>query len=81
MKLFVGNLPYTVGHKAFREMFEEFGEVISAKVVIDDTKRSKGFGFVRFANEKDAQKAIKKLDNTETETGRMLEVSVAKSQD
>lgn len=50
-KLFVGNLPWSVGHQELRQYFREFGRVISANVVFDKkTGCSKGYGFVIFSN-------------------------------
>ena len=47
MKLYVGNLPWSVDNSQLEELFSEFGSVISANVITDrDTKRSRGFGFV-----------------------------------
>lgn len=61
MKLYVGKLDYTIDHDHLEEMFSEFGEIESAKVVTDDEGRSKGFGFVVFKNKKDGDKAIKEM--------------------
>jgi RNA recognition motif-containing protein len=59
-KLFVGNLPWTVGHRELRLFFSEFGRVQSANVVFDKkTGLSKGFGFVVF-NNKDAVDHLEK---------------------
>lgn len=50
-KLFVGNLPWSVGHLELKNFFKEFGRVISANVVFDrNTGCSKGYGFVVFNN-------------------------------
>lgn len=50
-KLFIGNLPWSVGHQELRLYFREFGRVISANVVFDKkTGCSKGYGFVIFSN-------------------------------
>lgn len=50
-KLFVGNLPWSVGHQELRKYFKEFGRVITANVVFDKkTGCSKGYGFVIFSN-------------------------------
>lgn len=50
-RLFVGNLPWTVGHQELRGYFKDFGKVISANVVFDkNTGCSKGYGFVAFNN-------------------------------
>lgn len=50
-KLFVGNLPWSVGHQELRKYFKEFGRVITANVIFDKkTGCSKGYGFVIFSN-------------------------------
>lgn len=77
-KLYVGNLPYSVNDQKLGEMFAEFGEVVSAKVVTDyDSGRSKGFGFVEMANDSEAQNAISKLDGSDV-AGRSLRVNEAR---
>lgn len=78
-RLFVGNVAYTIGHSALRELFEKYGKVLNAKVITDDEGRSKGFGFVEYDKDEDADKAIDNLNGTE-HAGRKLEVSVAKNQ-
>lgn len=77
-KLFVGGLPYTYNDQNLRDLFAEFGEILSAVVVIDRfTNRSKGFGFVEMADDNAAQEAIKALDGSDLD-GRKLGVSVAR---
>src|SRR4051812_8828239 len=77
-KLFVGGLAYAITSQDLQAMFEAFGTVQSAQVIMDKyTNQSKGFGFVEMQNDDDAQKAIKALDGSEKE-GRRLGVSVAK---
>lgn len=77
-KLFVGGLPYSVTDSKLEEMFAEIGTVVSAVVIIDRmTSQSKGFGFVEMENDKDADEAIKKLNDTEVE-GRSIIVNVAR---
>ena len=47
MRLYVGNLPYSTGDDELRQLFEQYGEVNSASVLMDrETGRSRGFGFV-----------------------------------
>ncbi|GAB4275080.1 MAG: RNA-binding protein [Candidatus Rifleibacteriota bacterium] len=78
MKLYVGNLPYSVRDAELEEIFSPFGEVISANVIIErDTNRSKGFGFVEMASAEDAQEAISQLNGKEY-NGRGLKVNEAK---
>lgn len=64
--LFVGNLAYSTNDNGLREHFAAIGEVVSARVITDKfSGRSKGFGFVEFADEADNQKAIDELDGKE----------------
>ena len=62
MKLYVGNLPWSVTEGDLKELFSEVGEVTSATLITDrDSGRSRGFGFIEMA--KDAgQQAIKKFN-------------------
>jgi cold-inducible RNA-binding protein len=77
-KLYVGNIPYTLDVDALRKAFEEFGEIVDAVIITDKhSGRSKGFGFVEFAKEEDAQKAIDAMNGKEFE-GRALVVNVAR---
>lgn len=67
-KLYVGNLPYNVDGAPFRDeelknVFAGIGDVSEASVIVEkDTGRSKGFGFVTFADEETATKAIAELN-------------------
>ncbi len=77
-KLFVGGLTYTKTNQDLQAMFEAFGAVQSAQVIMDKfTNQSKGFGFVEMVNDDEAQAAIKALDGSEQD-GRRIGVSVAK---
>lgn len=65
-KVYVGNLEWSIDDKQLSEFFSDCGTVISAKVILDrDTGRSRGFGFVEFATEEEARKAIDKLDGVD----------------
>ena len=78
-KLFVGSLPWSVNDDKLKEAFEEHGNVVSAKVVMDRTTgRSRGFGFVEMESADDAKKAIKALNDSEL-GGRNIVVNEAKS--
>lgn len=78
IKLFVGKLSYNTTSDSLQKLFEQYGTVISAQVIIDrETNRSKGFGFVEMEKQDDAQKAIGALDGHDFE-GRMIAVNVAK---
>lgn len=80
MKLYVGNLAWSIDDKKLNELFSEFGAVTSAKVIIDRfSQRSKGFGFVEFADDDSAQKAISAMNGKSVE-GRELKVSEAAPQ-
>ena len=78
MNIFVSNLGFQVKDEDLKGIFTEFGEVSSAKVIMDKfTSRSKGFGFVEMPDDAAAQTAISSLDGTMME-GRPLKVSVAR---
>ena len=80
MKLYVGNLPYTMDDATLRGLFEGFGEVHSARVVSDrDSGQSKGFGFVEM-NDSEAQSAMSALNGQE-HGGRTLRVNEARPQE
>ena len=77
-KLYVGNLSFDTTDEELNTAFSEFGEVTSATVVRDqDTNRSRGFGFVEFAQEADAQKAKEGMNGKDL-GGRMLKVDEAR---
>ncbi|KAF6839902.1 RNA recognition domain-containing protein [Colletotrichum plurivorum] len=76
-KLFIGGLAWHTEEGTLRQKFEEFGAVEEAVVVKDrDTGRSRGFGFVRYTQEGDAQKAIAAMNNVEFD-GRTIRVDKA----
>ncbi len=77
MNIFVGSLPFKIVESELQEIFEEYGEVASVKIIMDKaTGRSKGFGFVEMVNEEEAKKAIEELNNAEVE-GRTIVVNKA----
>lgn len=77
-RLFVGGLSWDTDDHGLREAFEAFGAVDDAKVITDrETGRSRGFGFVTFAQEGDAQNAIGQM-NGATLDGRTLTVNEAR---
>jgi len=77
-KLFVGGLMYSKTSADLQAMFEAFGTVTSAQIIMDKyTNQSKGFGFVEMANDDEAQAAIKALNDSE-DGGRRINVSVAR---
>ncbi len=77
-KLYVGNLPFSTTDDSLRQIFEQCGQVDSAKVITDrDTGRSKGFGFVEMATDEECAEAIKKFNGQDFE-GRALTVNEAR---
>jgi RNA recognition motif-containing protein len=79
-KLYIGNLSYQVDDSALQGKFSEFGAVASAKVITDrETGRSKGFGFVEYESDSDAESAIDKMNGQEF-SGRNINVSEARPQ-
>ena len=78
MNIYVSNLSFNVEDEDLREFFTEYGEVSSARVIMDKfTNKSRGFGFVEMPDDAAAQKAIAELDGGMVE-GRAIRVSVAK---
>ena len=79
-KLFVGNLPFELSDFELEDLFKGYGEVTSAKVIVDRrTGRSRGYGFVEMGTEDLAQQAIESLNGTELK-GRPINVSLAREQ-
>ena len=77
-RLFVGGLPYSVTTQQLNDMFAVFGKIVSANVITDKfTGNSKGFGFVEFEDDKAADEAVKKLNETEI-GGRKITVNEAR---
>ncbi|XP_050373216.1 glycine-rich RNA-binding protein 2, mitochondrial-like [Argentina anserina] len=76
-KLFVGGLSFSTDDSSLKDAFSGFGDVTDAKVITDrDTGRSRGFGFVNFADESAANSAVTAMDGQEL-NGRNIRVSVA----
>ena len=83
MNIFVGNLNYSIAEDDIKEIFEEYGELASVKLITDKfTGKSKGFGFVEMPNAEEAKKAIEELNGAEVE-GRTIVVneSIEKKRD
>lgn len=77
MKLYAGNLSKDMTEQQLTELFEPFGDIIAVNIVFNyDTNQSKGFGFVQFENQSDAESAIKELDGSEI-MGNNIKVSKA----
>ncbi|HNA18546.1 MAG TPA: RNA-binding protein [Chitinophagaceae bacterium] len=78
MNIYVSNLPFAVADEDLRSYFAEYGEVASAKIIMDKyTNRSKGFGFVEMTDDAAAEKAIAELNGATVE-GRQIKVNVAR---
>lgn len=76
-KIYVGNMNYGTDEQELNDIFAEFGNVASAKIIMDQfTGRSKGFAFVEMENEEDAMAAINALNGKEI-GGRVLKVNEA----
>ncbi|KAL5742142.1 hypothetical protein ACOSP7_028874 [Xanthoceras sorbifolium] len=77
-KLFVGGLSFYTTDEGLSEAFSQYGQVVEAKVVMDRVSdRSKGFGFVTFASEDEAEKAVAQM-NGKNLNGRVIFVDYAK---
>jgi RNA recognition motif-containing protein len=77
MNIYVGSLHFQTSEAELKETFEKYGEVTSAKIIIDKyTGKSKGFGFVEMPNDAEAKKAIGELNGTEV-SGRNIVVNEA----
>jgi RNA recognition motif-containing protein len=75
MDIFVGSIPFKLKDEDLRTLFEKYGEVASAKIIIDKiTRQNKGFGFVEMPNDDEAKAAIDGLNGYEIE-GRTINVS------
>jgi RNA recognition motif-containing protein len=78
MNIYVGNLSYGMSETELRDAFAAFGEVSSAKILIDrETGRSRGFGFVEMPNQSEAETAIAQLNGKDL-GGRALRINEAR---
>ena len=78
MNIYISNLSYDVNDSDLRELFEEYGEVSSAKVIMDrETGRSRGFGFVELSDDELAKKAIEEL-NQASYDGKVINITEAR---
>jgi len=81
MNIYVGNLSWNTNDDELRGAFEGFGEVSSAKVIMDrETGRSRGFGFVEMPDDNDAKQAIEGMNDKDL-GGRTLRVNEARPRD
>jgi cold-inducible RNA-binding protein len=79
-KMYVGNIPYNATEEDLRELFSEYGEIESLKIMKDQfTDRSKGFGFIEMTDENDAKKAMATLNGKDFK-GKSLTVAEARPQ-
>ena len=78
MNLYISNLSYNISDEDLRLLFADYGEITSAKVIMDrETGKSKGFGFVEMAEASAGNQAIEALNGNDCE-GRTLRVNEAK---
>lgn len=81
MNIYVSNLSFNIQDKDLSSFFTGYGEVSSAKVIMDKvTNRSRGFGFVEMSDEEASKKAIAGLDGT-TKDGRTIKVTEARQKE
>ncbi|KPK32998.1 MAG: RNA-binding protein [Chlamydiae bacterium SM23_39] len=77
MEIYIGNLPNNYSEEELKETFSQFGELKSAKIILDPiTHESKGYGFVEMKNAEEGQRAIDQLDG-QTIYGKTIFVSKA----
>ena len=78
MNIFVSNLTYAITDGDLNDLFAEYGEISSAKVIKDrETRQSRGFGFVEMSDDAAAKKAIAELDGAEYD-GKVIKVAEAR---
>ena len=78
MKIYVGNMPFSMDGEALTNMFSKFGNVVSVNVITDkETNRPRGFAFVEMEEDGEARQAISALSGQEVE-GRTLNVNEAR---
>lgn len=78
MNIYISNLSFGVNDADLNELFSEYGEISSARVITDrESGRSRGFGFVEMINEEEGRKAISELNEVEYD-GRTINVNEAR---
>ncbi|MFA5712889.1 MAG: RNA-binding protein [Bacteroidales bacterium] len=78
MNIYVSNLNFRTTEESLHNLFAEYGEVTSAKIITDrDTGRSRGFGFVEMSDDSEGQEAISNLNETDFE-GKTITVNIAR---
>jgi RNA recognition motif-containing protein len=79
MNIFISNLTYAITDGDLQDLFGEYGQVSSAKIITDrETRKSRGFGFVEMPDVEAARKAIEELDRAEYD-GRVINVKEAEA--
>lgn len=77
MNIYVGNLAFGTTEESLKQLFEQFGSVVSARIIMDKiTGNSRGFAFIEMGNDAEATQAIDGLNGTELD-GRALRVTKA----
>lgn len=77
-EIYVGNLPFSVTEADLRTQFGQIGEIVNLKLISDKfTGKSKGFGFIEYANKEDAEKAVSAFDGKDFQ-GRNIRVNISK---
>ena len=78
MNLYISNLSYNISDEDLRQLFADYGEITSAKVIMDrETGRSRGFGFVELSDDELAKKAIEEL-NQASYDGKVINITEAR---
>ena len=78
MNLYISNLSYNISDEDLRLLFADYGEITSAKVIMDrETGKSRGFAFVEMTSDEEGQKAIDELNGVEYDQ-KVISVSVAR---
>lgn len=79
VRLYVGNLPYSVRNEELYKMFADYGEILDVVVMLepDNKERSRGFGFVTMKGQKEAEKAVEAINGKEV-LGREMVCNIAK---
>lgn len=78
MNIYVSNLNFSTTSESLQELFANYGEIESAKIIIDrETGRSRGFGFVEMPLDNEGQNAINELNNSDFE-GKTINVNIAR---
>ena len=78
MNIYIGNLNYDISEDELMDIFKEYGEVASVKIIIDKySGRSKGFGFIDMPTDQEASEAMENVNDTDIK-GRRIKVNQAR---